>query len=113
MHIIALGINHKTAALETREKVAFAEKHKAEAYANLVCGGPVKQCVILSTCNRTEIYALASDAEAGRAAAGQLWLPCSKRFVVLPVPSLKTAFIITAAPKRWPTFFGLQPDLTR
>jgi glutamyl-tRNA reductase len=68
MQIIALGINHKTAALETREKVAFAEKHKAEAYSNLVCGGPVKQCVILSTCNRTEIYALASDAVAGRAA---------------------------------------------
>ncbi|MDZ4131738.1 MAG: glutamyl-tRNA reductase [Dethiobacteria bacterium] len=68
MQIIALGINHKTASLETREKVAFAEKHKAEAYADLACGGPVGQCVILSTCNRTEIYALVSEAEAGRAA---------------------------------------------
>jgi glutamyl-tRNA reductase len=68
MQIIALGINHKTASLETREKVAFAGKHKAEAYSDLVCGGPIGQCVILSTCNRTEIYALASDAEAGRAA---------------------------------------------
>jgi len=68
MQIIALGINHKTASLETREKVAFAEKHKAEAYADLACGGPVEQCVILSTCNRTEIYALAGEAEAGRAA---------------------------------------------
>lgn len=68
MQIIALGINHKTASLETREKVAFAEKHKTEAYADLVCGGPVGQCVILSTCNRTDIYALVSEAEAGRAA---------------------------------------------
>ncbi len=66
MQIIALGINHKTATLETREKIAFADKHKAEAYASLIGKSPVSQCVIVSTCNRTEIYALAGDACTGR-----------------------------------------------
>jgi glutamyl-tRNA reductase len=66
MQIIALGINHKTAALETREKIAFADKHKAEAYASLIGKSAVSQCVIVSTCNRTEIYAMADDACRGR-----------------------------------------------
>jgi len=66
MQIIALGINHKTATLETREKIAFADKHKAEAYASLIGKSPVSQCVIVSTCNRTEIYALAEDSFTGR-----------------------------------------------
>ncbi len=67
MQLIALGINHKTAALETREKVAFADKHKAQAYVYLSERGAVEQCVIISTCNRTEIYALCEEASAGRA----------------------------------------------
>ena len=66
MQVIVLGINHKTASLETREKVAFADKHKVEAYACLIGKSPVSQCVILSTCNRTEIYALTAHAVSGR-----------------------------------------------
>jgi len=68
MQIVLLGINHKTAALETREKVAFADKHVRESLDCLKREGKIGQCVILSTCNRTEIYALAADASGGRAA---------------------------------------------
>ncbi len=67
MQLVALGINHKTAALETREKVAFADKQKEQAYNHLAARNRVKQCAIISTCNRTEMYALAGDAPAGKA----------------------------------------------
>jgi glutamyl-tRNA reductase len=66
MQIVCLGINHKTAALETREKIAFADKHKKEAYNYLSSSGPLLQVAILSTCNRTEIYALAEEPAGGR-----------------------------------------------
>lgn len=66
MQIIALGINHKTAALETREKIAFAVKDRAGAYTWLGSSEAVSEAVILSTCNRTEIYACCRDATEGR-----------------------------------------------
>jgi len=68
MHLAVLGINHKTAPLKTREKIAFADKHKARAYDYLEKREPVHENVIISTCNRTEIYACVSDPEAGQAA---------------------------------------------
>jgi len=68
MPIITLGINHKTASLETREKVAFADKHKVELYTGLIGSSPVSQCVIVSTCNRTEIYALTAHVSDGHGA---------------------------------------------
>ena len=66
MEIVALGINHKTAALETREKIAFTAKDKAEAYAWLRECEPAVEAVIISTCNRTEIYACCSEVGYGR-----------------------------------------------
>lgn len=68
MPIVILGINHKTAALEIREKIAFADKHKKEAYNYLSASATIRQAVILSTCNRTEIYALAEEPSGGRTA---------------------------------------------
>lgn len=57
MNVIALGINHTTASLDIREKVAFASAHIADAlnHAMRTCG--LREIAILSTCNRTEIYA--------------------------------------------------------
>ena len=68
MQIVVLGINHQTASLETREKIAFADKHTQEAYRYLAGSGVVTESVILSTCNRTEIYACVEAAEAGQEA---------------------------------------------
>lgn len=66
MEIVALGINHKTAALETREKIAFTARNKDRAYAWLKKCKPSIEAVIISTCNRTEIYACCSETEVGR-----------------------------------------------
>ncbi len=56
MTLLAFGINHKTAPVEIREKVAFAQENVAQALGELTSFAPVTEAVILSTCNRTEVY---------------------------------------------------------
>ncbi|MFZ5560564.1 MAG: glutamyl-tRNA reductase [Pseudomonadota bacterium] len=71
MGLLALGINHKTASLDLREKVAFTpEALDAALRAGLREAG-LSELAILSTCNRTEFYAQLS-AESGAALMG--WL---------------------------------------
>jgi len=56
MPLFALGINHQTAAVALREKVAFSAELLLEAYPQLLAQSSVLEAVIVSTCNRTEIY---------------------------------------------------------
>ena len=56
-----LGINHQTAPVALREKVAFASDSLAPALASLRGLADVHEAVLLSTCNRTELYAYADD----------------------------------------------------
>jgi glutamyl-tRNA reductase len=56
MSIIAFGINHKTAPVEIREKVAFSPTQLPEALKDLVSHPHVDEAAIVSTCNRTELY---------------------------------------------------------
>lgn len=56
MTILALGVNHKTASVEVREKVAFAADELEMALQSLTQLGHVSESVIFSTCNRTEVY---------------------------------------------------------
>jgi glutamyl-tRNA reductase len=65
MFIVAVGINHKTAPVEVREKMSFAEHSMPESLAGLRSYPVISGAVILSTCNRTEIYAATKDAEQG------------------------------------------------
>ena len=58
MKLIALGINHNSAAVEVRERVAFAPEQVSEALADACEAGGLEEVVILSTCNRTEMYAV-------------------------------------------------------
>ena len=59
MHILLVGLNHKTAPLQVRESVAFSKEHLAEALPALA--SRVGEGVILSTCNRTEVYSVADE----------------------------------------------------
>ena len=66
VHIHCIGLNHRTADLTVREKIAFQEDSIKAALARSGCGlernGQVcSEMVILSTCNRVEIYAVRSD----------------------------------------------------
>ncbi|MBN0986534.1 glutamyl-tRNA reductase [Amphritea pacifica] len=56
MALLALGINHKTASVSVREKVAFAPEQMADALAQACELAHLKEVAILSTCNRTELY---------------------------------------------------------
>jgi glutamyl-tRNA reductase len=56
MSIYALGVNHKSAPLSLRERLSFGPDILAEALAALAGQDDIQEAVILSTCNRTEIY---------------------------------------------------------
>ncbi|MCL1485318.1 MAG: glutamyl-tRNA reductase [Marinobacter sp.] len=60
MALVTLGINHRTAPVAIRERVAFTPERMAEAFAELRVAAGATEAAILSTCNRTEIY-LAAD----------------------------------------------------
>lgn len=72
MNLIALGINHNSAAVEVRERVAFAPDQVNAALENACAHAALDELVILSTCNRTEIYALVPEGESAADKAGQL-----------------------------------------
>ena len=61
MTILALGINHKTASVELREKVAFAPELMTEALSHMSNHIDIDEAVIVSTCNRTELYCNSSE----------------------------------------------------
>lgn len=72
MSLLVLGINHKTASVALRERVAFGPDIAAEALQELMQIPQMVEAVILSTCNRTEIYCcLEPD---GNPDAVRLWL---------------------------------------
>jgi len=66
MPLHVLGINHHSASLEIREKLAFPPESQAEALADLAAQPGVGEAVLVSTCNRTEVYCNADDASVAR-----------------------------------------------
>ncbi len=56
MEILIVGLSHKTAPLDVREKVSFAENILPEAVKELVSCPNVSEGLIVSTCNRVEVY---------------------------------------------------------
>ena len=61
MALLSLGINHLTAPVDIREKVAFAPEQMSRALHELQDIPAINESVIVSTCNRTEIYCDASS----------------------------------------------------
>ena len=59
--IFTLGINHHSAPLAIRERVAFGADKLGHALSDLTSARPVREVAILSTCNRTEIYCAAES----------------------------------------------------
>lgn len=58
MHILTIGLNYRTAPVEVREQFAIASDRLAEALHQLRRTTSVMECVIVATCNRTELYAV-------------------------------------------------------
>lgn len=58
MPVFSLGLSHKTAPLEVRERVVFSAEASISALAELARLDGIEEAAVISTCNRTEIYAL-------------------------------------------------------
>ncbi|MEK7235772.1 MAG: glutamyl-tRNA reductase [Nitrospirota bacterium] len=65
MHIVVVGLSHKTAPVEIREKLAVPESRMGEALTRLCSYQGVREGIVLSTCNRVEVYAVVDEIEAG------------------------------------------------
>ncbi|EOQ63198.1 glutamyl-tRNA reductase [Acinetobacter calcoaceticus ANC 3811] len=63
MSFFALGVNHQTASVELREKIAFNAERLSRLFAEQKHHQNLKDLVVVSTCNRTEVYAMAENAE--------------------------------------------------
>src|SRR5881392_3700946 len=61
MSLYALGLNHQTAPVDVRERVAFQPDVLGQALRDLLGRPKVKEAAILSTCNRTEVYIRAEE----------------------------------------------------
>jgi glutamyl-tRNA reductase len=60
--LLALGISHKTAPVSLRERLAFSESEAEEFARTATATDEVREAVVISTCNRTEVYLVVGDA---------------------------------------------------
>jgi len=62
MSLLVLGLNHRTAPIEVRERIVFARERLPGALASLGALPGVVEALIVSTCNRTEVYSVGGGA---------------------------------------------------
>ena len=79
MHVVLLGTSHQTARVDIREKLSFSERQVPGALARLLDCPGILEAVILSTCNRTELYAVTPDPEQARDVLREFW--CREKHV--------------------------------
>ena len=63
MPLLSTGLNHTTAPVEVRERLAIGPERMEQALRSLLSTSGVEEAVLLSTCNRTEIYGVAADVD--------------------------------------------------
>ncbi|NDJ23070.1 glutamyl-tRNA reductase [Nostoc sp. B(2019)] len=85
MNIAVVGLSHKTAPVEVREKLSIPEPQTESAIAHLTSYPHIDEVAILSTCNRLEIYIVTSETDQGIREVTQFLSEHSK----LPVLSLR------------------------
>jgi glutamyl-tRNA reductase len=66
MHLLLVGISHRTAPVELRERVDFQARGVADTLRALALRGSAREAVVVSTCNRAELYVACDDADATR-----------------------------------------------
>src|SRR5438128_2735364 len=65
MAILTLGISYRRAPIELLERLSYADDELAKAYRHALDSGAVEEAVVLSTCNRVEVYASVGSYHAG------------------------------------------------
>ncbi|MBD2664765.1 glutamyl-tRNA reductase [Richelia sinica FACHB-800] len=85
MNIAVVGLSHKTAPVEVREKLSIPEPQTESAIAHLISYPHIDEVSILSTCNRLEIYIVSSETHQGVQEVTQFLSEHSK----IPVTALR------------------------
>src|SRR3989442_15063393 len=62
MEIVLVGLNHRTASVEVRERVSFTVEQARRAAEQLRARGILEETLVLSTCNRSEVYGVPPEA---------------------------------------------------
>ena len=98
MNIQLLGISHKTAPVQIRALFAFTDENKKELMMRICTQEGIRECVLLSTCNRTELYTVSEEKISVRSvmtAMQRILLePGVGAFAVLSGNTGSTAFIL-------------------
>ena len=74
MEIVLIGLSHKTATVELRERVAFTAEQACQAADQLRSRGILEETLVLSTCNRSELYGVPSEIAINSSGAVELFL---------------------------------------
>ena len=74
MEIVLIGLNHRTATVELRERVAFSVEQACEAADQLRSRGILEETLVLSTCNRSELYGVPRELATDSSGAVELFL---------------------------------------
>ena len=64
MEIVLVGLNFRTAPVEVREKVSFSHEQALQASEELRSTGILEETLVLSTCNRSEVYGVHANGDA-------------------------------------------------
>jgi glutamyl-tRNA reductase len=95
MPIHVIGLNHRTAPIEVRETVAFANDAQREAVTALKAATRADEVVLVSTCNRTEFYVRGGDAEVAERA--KAWLAASSNAMSASLDLTKHVYTLSAS----------------
>src|ERR1022692_4865239 len=74
MEIVLIGLNHRTAPVELRERVSFTTDQAQQAAEELRSGGVLSETLVLSTCNRSELYGVPPESSPDSAVAMESFL---------------------------------------
>ncbi len=107
MNILVIGLNHKTAGIEIREKIAFDGPKLEQAVEMLKRIPEIRENIILSTCNRVEIYALVKECGSG----SEIIKKFLSDFHKLPVEFLDKALYIYSGRKALAHVFSVASSL--
>ena len=93
--LVVVGVNHDSASVELRERIAFAPEKVRESLGALIRDTQFSESVILSTCNRTELYGVLPDNVGGVSVSDQV---AHRSMPALRPYSLRDGWLIIISP---------------
>ena len=79
MHLVILGLNHKTAPVEVRERFSISRENIINGLKHLPLYQTLDEAVVLSTCNRSEIYAVVDEEKENIEQVKRFWFDLAGR----------------------------------